>query len=42
MKIAFCDDTLSDLENLENVLNQYIKNNNLSITLEKYNQTIRK
>lgn len=36
MKITICDDTLSDLKNLENLLNLYANTNNISITLEKY------
>ena len=36
MKITICDDTLSDLKNLENLLNSYANTNNISITLEKY------
>ena len=37
MKFTICDDTLSDLNNLETLLKGYAFKNNFSIEIEKYN-----
>ena len=37
MKIAFCDDTLSDLNALESIIISYSRTNNCSIEIEKFN-----
>ena len=36
MKFAICDDTLKDLNELEEILQSYINSNNSNITIEKY------
>ena len=40
MKFTICDDTLSDLNNLEIILKAYALNNNISIEIEKYNNPV--
>ena len=37
MKIAICDDTLSDLKTTESIILDYSKKNNLSIEIDTYN-----
>ena len=37
MKFTICDDTASDLSNLESILKSYSNTNNCSIEIEKYN-----
>ena len=39
MKFTICDDTLSDLTALESILHSYAKENNISIEIEKYNDS---
>lgn len=37
MKFTICDDTIKDLNELEKILQSYVKANNATITIEKYN-----
>lgn len=37
MKFTICDDTLSDLNNTESVINKYAKAHNIKIDIEKHN-----
>lgn len=36
MKIAICDDTQSDLDNLQSIINEYFKQHNINIDIESY------
>ena len=37
MKITICDDSISDLNNMETIINKYARINNISIKVEKHN-----